>query len=139
MTDCVFCLPLVEPYVVLSDEHCYTTFTHDTGTPAGSAMILPRAHRPTVFDLTPDEWASTRTLLHRMRALITELHGPDGWNVGWNTQPTGGQSIPHAHCHLVPRYHDEPLAGRGIRSWIKDPDNRPPHHAPADPAAWYGN
>lgn len=87
-------------------------------------MVLPRAHRPTVFDLTPAEWAATRDLLNRARELIAGRHSPDGWNVGWNVFPVGGQSIPHAHCHLVPRYGDEPLAGRGIRWWIKDPSNR---------------
>ncbi|MFB4288808.1 HIT family protein [Nonomuraea sp. ATR24] len=53
-------------------------------------------------------------------------HAPDGWNVGWNVGPVGGQSVAHAHCHLVPRYAGEPFAGRGIRAWIKDPANRPP-------------
>ncbi|GAA1411836.1 hypothetical protein GCM10009662_52900 [Catellatospora coxensis] len=101
-------------------------FTRDTGTPSGSAMVLPVAHRVTVFDLTEQEWASTARLLRGMKALIADRYGPDGWNVGWNVEPVGGQSIPHAHCHLVPRYAGEPLAGRGIRSWIKDPANRPP-------------
>ncbi|BCJ76840.1 hypothetical protein CS0771_63840 [Catellatospora sp. IY07-71] len=100
-------------------------WTGDTGTPAGSAMILPRAHRTTVFDLTSREWISTKGLLRRMKDLIAADHAPQGWNVGWNVGPVGGQSVFHAHCHLVPRYAAEPLAGRGIRHWIKDPANRP--------------
>jgi histidine triad (HIT) family protein len=25
----------------------------------------------------------------------------------------------HAHLHVIPRHKDEPLAGRGIRYWLK--------------------
>jgi diadenosine tetraphosphate (Ap4A) HIT family hydrolase len=121
VTDCPFCTPAVQRRTFLADAWCYAIWTQDTGIPQGSAMILPREHRGTVWDLTDQEWASTRTLLHQARELITELHHPDGWNTG----PVAGQSVPHAHCHLVPRYLGEPLAGRGIRSWIKDPTNQP--------------
>ncbi len=126
MSDCPFCLPQVEPEIILSDEWCYTIWTVDTGNPVGSAMVLPRAHRETVFALTEQEWASTARLLSEMKELIFGQFQPDGWNVGWNVEPVGGQSVPHAHCHLVPRYAGEPFAGRGIRYWIKDPANRPP-------------
>jgi diadenosine tetraphosphate (Ap4A) HIT family hydrolase len=126
MSDCPFCPPQVQDQVVMSDAWCYAIWTDDTGTPAGSAMVLPIAHRPTVFDLTGEEWTSTMTLLRAMKQMITTQHAPEGWNVGWNVHPVGGQSIPHAHCHLVPRYTGEPFAGRGIRSWIKDPINQPP-------------
>jgi diadenosine tetraphosphate (Ap4A) HIT family hydrolase len=122
VTRCPFCSPEVDGQVVLENTACVMIWTG--GTPEGSAMVLPRAHRPTVFDLTPAEWVATRDLLDQARELIAGQLSPDGWNVGWNVFPVGGQSIPHAHCHLVPRYGDEPLAGRGIRWWIKDPSNR---------------
>ena len=88
-------------------------------------MVLPKAHRQTVFDLTEAEWRSTMELLRRLKTVIETRHQPSGYNVGWNVHAVAGQSIPHAHCHLVPRYADEPYAGRGIRWWIKDPINRP--------------
>lgn len=134
--DCPFCLPQIEPQIVLRDTHCYAIWTQEV--PVGSAMVLPREHRATVFDLTEQEWRSTRALLTEMRALVDAAHRPDGWNVGWNVEPVAGQSIPHTHCHLVPRYRDEPLAGRGVRAWIKDPDNRPPSHPPQPRPAWLG-
>jgi hypothetical protein len=48
---------------------------------------------------------------------------PDGWNIGWNVEEVGGQDVMHAHCHLVPRYGDEAYAGRGMRWWLKQPEN----------------
>lgn len=35
----------------------------------------------------------------------------------------GGQSVSHAHCHLVPRYREERYAGKGLRWWFKQPEN----------------
>jgi histidine triad (HIT) family protein len=124
--ECPFCPPVVSPRIVVSDQLCFVIWTGET--PLGSCMVVPHAHRPTVFDLTDDEWRSTRSLLDHMRELIATEHAPDGFNVGWNVDPAGGQSVMHAHCHLIPRYHDEPYAGRGLRAWLKDPANRPARH-----------
>uniref|UniRef100_UPI003D23A253 HIT family protein n=1 Tax=Kroppenstedtia sanguinis TaxID=1380684 RepID=UPI003D23A253 len=55
---------------------------------------------------------------------MDEQYQPDGYNVGWNCRETGGQSIPHAHLHVIPRFTDEHHAGKGIRHWLKQKDNR---------------
>jgi diadenosine tetraphosphate (Ap4A) HIT family hydrolase len=89
-------------------------------------MIVPRAHRETVFDLTPEEWAESYELLQRARAMLDRQCQPDGYNVGWNSGAVGGQEVFHAHLHVIPRFADEPLAGRGIRYAIKQPENRRP-------------
>lgn len=92
----------------------------------GSGMIIPKAHRPTVFDLTPDEWAATYELLHSVKAHLDATFNPDGYSVGWNVEPVGGQHIPQAHLHVVSRFADESYAGRGIRYWLKQEDNLRP-------------
>lgn len=130
MSSCPFCAPAVDSRIVLADEHCFTIWTNQN--PLGSAMVIPRAHRTDVFELSPGEWASTQHLLAQMRQIVAAEHSPDGWNVGWNVSPVGGQEVMHAHCHLVPRYHDEPYAGKGIRAWLKDPSNRPRRHQTAE-------
>ena len=86
-------------------------------------MILPFAHRETPFDLDAEEWWDTRELLAVARERVDRALAPHGYNVGWNVGTPGGQSIPHAHLHLVPRWADEPHAGKGMRWWIKQPDN----------------
>ena len=57
------------------------------------------------------------------RALDDELK-PDGYNIGVNSGPAGGQSVLHAHIHLIPRYsgdHPNPRGGvRQIIPWKAD-------------------
>jgi diadenosine tetraphosphate (Ap4A) HIT family hydrolase len=109
--------------VVLENALCF--FLQDTASEVlpGSGMIIPKAHRPTVFDLTPDEWTATFELLQQVKAYLDKCSKPDGYSVGWNVYPIGGQHIPQAHLHVIPRFADEPYAGRGIRYWLKQQDN----------------
>jgi len=92
----------------------------------GSCIIIPKAHKATVFDLDDAEWQSTKELIDKVKNYLDEKYNPDGYNVGWNCGTVGGQEVFHAHLHIIPRYADEPFAGRGIRSWIKREENRRP-------------
>jgi diadenosine tetraphosphate (Ap4A) HIT family hydrolase len=128
MQNCRFCAPLSpEQTIALENEHCIFLSQLPSETVLiGSGLIIPRQHRENVFDLTEAEWNATYTLLQQVKILLDEQYAPDGYNVGWNTGRVGGQEIFHAHLHIIPRYKDEPYAGRGIRSWIKQEANRRP-------------
>ena len=89
-----------------------------------SGVIVPVAHRPTVFDLTADEVAATFTLLADVKRWLDAEFRPEGYNVGWNCGAVGGQEVLHAHMHVIPRFRQEPLAGKGIRSLLKSDANR---------------
>lgn len=123
--------PLCPPYlgegqqIILENAHCLY-LSQDQRVLRGSGLIVPRAHRETVFDLTPEEWEATRGLLNQVRRLLDQQLAPEGYNVGWNCYPVGGQSIMHAHLHVIPRFADEPFAGKGIRHWLKSEANLRP-------------
>lgn len=90
----------------------------------GSGLIIPKAHRATVFDLTDTEWTATFSLLGEVKRLLDRMYAPQGYNLGWNCGAVAGQEIFHAHLHVMPRYLDEPYAGKGIRYWLKQPENK---------------
>jgi len=90
-------------------------------------MIIPKAHKTTVFDLSLEEWKATKPLIDKAKRFIDLKCKPDGYTVGWNCGEAGGQTVFHAHLHIAPRYADEPYAGRGIRSWIKKDENKRPN------------
>jgi diadenosine tetraphosphate (Ap4A) HIT family hydrolase len=96
----------------------------EQGALRGSGVIIPVRHAETVFDLKPEEMAATFALLKDVKAWMDERYRPDGYNVGWNCGAVGGQIAMHAHLHVIPRFRQEPYAGRGIRYWLKQPANR---------------
>jgi len=96
----------------------------EQGALRGSGVIIPVRHAETVFDLTPEEIDATFALLKHVKAWMDEHYHPDGYNVGWNCLAVGGQIDMHAHMHVIPRFQQEPYAGRGIRYWLKQPANR---------------
>ncbi len=123
---CPFCPSAVKSEeIALENEHCLF-LARDEPVLVGSGMIVTRLHRETVFDLTSAEWEATYELLQRVKTMLDEQYKPDGYNVGWNCGSVGGQTVFHVHLHVIPRFPDEPLAGRGIRYWLKQATNRRP-------------
>ena len=124
--DCPYCsLSATDPNVVVRDELVW--FLRDPryqGALKHSGVIIPVAHRETVFDLTDSEVAATFQLLRRIKVMMDAEFAPDGYNVGWNAGRVGGQEVFHAHLHVIPRFKQEPLAGQGIRSHLKSAANR---------------
>jgi diadenosine tetraphosphate (Ap4A) HIT family hydrolase len=89
-----------------------------------SGVIVPHEHRATVFDLTEPELLATFRLLAEVKGWMDREFSPDGYNVGWNSGAVAGQEVFHAHMHVIPRFAQEPLAGKGIRSLLKSDANR---------------
>jgi histidine triad (HIT) family protein len=122
------------PYCPVSDPQQKVVFRRDLvvflqderyqGALKHSGIIIPIAHRETVFDLTDDEAAATFQLLRDVKAWMDQRFAPDGYNVGWNCGRVGGQEVFHAHLHVIPRFRQEPLAGQGIRAALKSDLNR---------------
>ena len=44
---------------------------------------------------------------------ILKTHSPDGFNIGINIGAAAGQTVPHLHLHLIPRYQGDVSDPRG--------------------------
>ena len=124
--DCPYCL-IRDPEQQVVFESDLVRFLQDRryqGALKHSGVIIPIAHRETVFDLTEPEVAATFGLLRKVKAWMDAEFSPDGYNVGWNCGRVGGQELFHAHLHVIPRFRKEPLAGQGIRAHLKSEANR---------------
>ena len=122
---CPFCELKSDDEILIEGDLCFFMSTADPVL-IGSGMILPRAHRETAFDLTESEWKETQSLLVQAKEMLDAKYQPDGYNIGWNSGTVAGMEVPHSHMHVIPRFNDEPLAGKGIRAHIKQPENRRP-------------
>lgn len=124
---CPFCNPDKDhnQKIVFVNQTCYfLQHAEEQDVLEGSGVIVPKQHRATTFDLTNEEWHDTYELLHQAKKYLDTEFAPDGYTLGWNVGEASNQSIRHSHFHVIPRYSDEPLAGKGLRHWLKQPENK---------------
>jgi diadenosine tetraphosphate (Ap4A) HIT family hydrolase len=116
--DCPFCNPDRE--IIAENDHSIAIFDSHPVSP-GHALVIPRHHVSTIFDLADDEYASCFNLVRKIREILEEKHSTDAFNVGVNCGETAGQTVDHAHIHVIPRYSgdvDDPRGG--VRHIIPD-------------------
>ena len=125
MKNCLFCSIEndLSQKIVMSNHYCMF-LQKPQEILIGSGVIVPKEHKETVFDLSKDEWNATFELLQEVKVYLDRKYKPQGYNIGWNVGNVGGQEIFHAHLHIIPRYKDEPMSGKGIRYWLKQPQNK---------------
>jgi len=70
-------------------------------------------HAETWFDMTKEEQQEAFELIDKVKAILDEKYSPDGYNIGMNCGETAGQTIPHAHIHVIPRYKGDMACPRG--------------------------
>ena len=113
---CPFC-NLSQERIVAVSEHMRAIRDAFPVSP-GHTLLLPRRHVGSLFDLTVVERVELGQLLARVRTALQAEFRPDGFNVGVNEGAAAGQTVPHLHVHLIPRYRgDRPDPRGGIR-WI---------------------
>jgi diadenosine tetraphosphate (Ap4A) HIT family hydrolase len=124
MNECPFCSHSVKQNEIILENDSCLFLQREEPVLIGSGLIIPREHRETVFDLTQEEWNATYDMIQQVKKLLNHKFHPDGYNFGWNCSAVAGQEVFHAHLHIIPRYKDEPYAGKGIRYWLKQETNK---------------
>lgn len=80
----------------------------------GHMLIIPNRHVPNYFDCTQEEVRDLWDNVNLAKQMVEEKHKPDSYNIGINVSKVAGQSVPHTHIHLIPRYEgdvDDPRGG----------------------------
>jgi len=85
----------------------------------GHTLVVPKRVVASIFELTGYELRDCWRLVHRARARLVEEFNPGGFNVGINIGEAAGQTVFHAHIHVIPRYlGDHPSPRGGVRAVI---------------------
>jgi len=111
--DCPFCGDHVKGRIIkefgtviaIRDQYPVTAY---------HTLVLPRRHTPDFFTMTPRErrdaedlilWLKDDTLKNDVSVV--------GFNIGVNCGEAAGQTIMHAHVHLIPRRSGDTTNPRG--------------------------
>ena len=133
----MFCLKSVKQLKMVADimEHCIfckhenkiaeneTAYARLDGFPVsnGHTLIIPKRHVKTYFDLTDDEIKDIFSLAKEVKFFIDNTYKPDGYNIGFNVNEAGGQTVEHCHMHIIPRYKGDVENPRGgVRNVISN-------------------
>ena len=113
---CPFCPP--RAHEVLETHPLAVAITDSFPLTRGHALVVPRRHVPSFFELTVEERLAMVELLDRAKAVLDREHAPDGYNIGINDGVAAGQTVMHVHMHLIPRYKGDADDPRGGVRWI---------------------
>ncbi len=84
----------------------------------GHTLVVPKLHLASFFGLPRDDQADIWRLVAEVRStLLSELQ-PDGFNIGMNDGKTAGQTVEHAHIHVIPRFRGDVDDPRGGVRWV---------------------
>lgn len=115
LPSCPFCSA---DAAILSNELAYVRFDKNPVNP-GHCLIIPYRHVADFFDTTEAERQAMLTLAEAARRLLERDYAPQGYNLGINVGFVAGQTVPHVHLHLIPRYAgDVPNPRGGVRGVI---------------------
>ena len=84
----------------------------------GHTLIIPRRHVGSFFEVTDEERADLMQLLAQARQGLEQEFLPAGYNIGINDGAAAGQTVPHLHIHLIPRYAGDRDDPRGGVRWV---------------------
>jgi ATP adenylyltransferase len=77
-------------------------------------LVISKRHAPTFFDLFEPERRAINQLLDKVRAeMVQKDASVSGFNIGMNNGDVAGQTISHAHVHLIPRRQGDVQDPRG--------------------------
>jgi diadenosine tetraphosphate (Ap4A) HIT family hydrolase len=85
----------------------------------GHTLVIPKRHVASIWEMTTEEYTDAFKLVGKVKDILQQKFGPQGFNVGVNCGKAAGQTVFHAHIHLIPRYTgDVPNPRGGVRNII---------------------
>jgi diadenosine tetraphosphate (Ap4A) HIT family hydrolase len=115
-TKCIFCT-LPDSRIIRANKHAIIIRDGFPISP-GHTLIIPRRHVGSFFQITAEERTCLLELLDQSKKMVDEEFNPDGYNIGINDGVSAGQTVPHLHIHLIPRYSGDREDPRGGVRWI---------------------
>ena len=79
----------------------------------GHTLVVPKRKVSNYFELSFKEQSACWFLVNLVKAELQKTYNPDGFNVGININEDAGQTVPHAHIHIIPRYNGDVENPRG--------------------------
>ena len=107
--DCIFCRIAngeIPSRTIYEDQKFRVILDLNPAT-KGHSLILPKDHASNLYDLPDETAAAALVLAKKLASVLRDRLGCDGLNVVQNNGEAAGQTVPHFHLHLIPRYEND--------------------------------
>lgn len=103
--------------IIASNHYAYVIYDNYPVN-KGHSLVIPKRHVRSFFDLYQEEQIAVMKLLAEQRQSLHTDFSISDCNVGLNDGPLAGQTVPHCHVHIIPRYEGDVDDPRGGIRWV---------------------
>ncbi len=103
---CIFCNIIdgdIPSYKLYEDEHVVAILDISQAT-KGHTIILTKKHFHNLLVVDPEVFKSIGHAVKIVSKAIEQAYEADGFNILSNCEEAAGQTVFHAHVHVIPRY-----------------------------------
>ncbi len=116
---CPFCEP--EEELLLYENSLIRILIDSYPANRGHLLVVPRRHVESWWELSGEEKAALLKGAEIAMKNLGEALNPDGFNIGINLGRAAGQTVPHIHLHVIPRWEGDSKNPRGgVRKAVLD-------------------
>ncbi|HEQ7360980.1 TPA: HIT family protein [Streptococcus pyogenes] len=122
MENCIFCSIIqgdIPSSKVYEDEQVLA-FLDISQTTKGHTLVIPKQHVRNLLEMTAETASHLFARIPKIARAIQSATGATAMNIINNNEALAGQTVFHAHVHLVPRYNEED--GISIQYTTHEPD-----------------
>jgi diadenosine tetraphosphate (Ap4A) HIT family hydrolase len=117
--ECPFCNAKRE--AILYDDGIIRILVDSYPANRGHLLVVPRRHVESPNELSPEEKEALLRGIELVMEKLSRTLRPDGFNVGINLGKAAGQTVPHLHVHVIPRWEGDCAHPRGgVRKAVLD-------------------
>ena len=115
--------PFIGREKIIENEHAFAVYDKFPVS-EGHSLVIPKKEIADLFELDADEYEACFNLVKQVRKILVDVYQPKGFNIGINNGTFAGQTVAHAHIHIIPRYEGDVENPRGgIRNIIPGKGN----------------
>jgi len=109
--DCPFCKMVRHElnYILVQEDKDILAIMDLYPATAGHMLVLPKQHIETIYAMPAALGVRIMTTAITLAKAIKLKLSPDGLNLIQSNEIAAGQTVPHFHLHIVPRYRNDSI------------------------------
>ena len=109
MADCVFCLirdGQIPSHRLFEDDRTMAFLDINPGN-EGHSLAVTKAHAPTIYEIEDADFQAVALAAKRLARAVRAALQPDGLNLIQTNGAAAGNTVPHFHIHVLPRWTND--------------------------------